>query len=99
MSTRKEIYDHLNKYINTKSGSKPNDWYVGIASDPRSRLFNDHQVNETIDTWAYAYAETNDIAREIEKAYHDAGYDGGPGGGDATTKAVYAYFKTSSTKE
>ncbi len=27
------------------------DWYVGIASDPRDRLFNDHNVDEQNGFW------------------------------------------------
>jgi len=29
-----------------KGGGRYSDWYVGIATDPRDRLFNDHGVAE-----------------------------------------------------
>lgn len=99
MSTAKEVYDHLNGYLTKFPNTKASDWYAGIATDARDRLFNAHQVNEQNDAWAYATADSNAIAREVEGAYHDAGYDGGPGGGDNATRAVYVYLKTRSTKQ
>jgi len=56
-------------------------------------------VNENSGTWAYEKADSAAIARKVEKAYHDAGYQGGPGGGDNSTVYVYAYVITSSTAE
>lgn len=73
------------------------DWYVGIASDPSDRLFNDHNVDKRNGIWIYQAATSADVAREVEQAYLDEGYDGGSGGGDANTKSVYAYVKLSGT--
>jgi hypothetical protein len=74
-------------------------WYVGIASSPRSRLFNDHNVNEATDLWIYRKAETHEEARRIERYFIDVlGTDGGTGGGDASTRYVYAYKKRPHTK-
>src|SRR5262249_47776653 len=90
----RDIDSHMQKYSTSNSG-----WYVGIATDAKQRLFVDHRVDEKNGTWIYAAADTSEIAREIEKAYHDAGCKGGPGGGDYNTRMVYAYVITSSTVE
>lgn len=72
--------------------------YVGITSDVQSRLFGDHKVSKENGRWIYRTASSNSVAREIEQHFLDAGMDGAPGGGDATSKIVYAYRKTSYTK-
>ncbi len=71
--------------------------YVGITSDVERRLFGDHNVSKDKGHWIYRTASSNSIAREIEQHFLDAGMDGGPGGGDATSRIVYAYEKTSYT--
>ena len=75
------------------------DWYVGIASSPSERLFNDHNVNEKTDGWIYRPCLTSAMARSIEDHFIELGADGGPGGGDHTTRHVYAYRKGNHTKE
>ncbi|MDA2936473.1 hypothetical protein MYX06_04615 [Patescibacteria group bacterium AH-259-L05] len=91
----KEIMAHIKS-----RGGKYSDWYVGIASDARARLFNDHNVNEESDAWIYREAGDSEVAREIEEYFvNTLGTDGGSGGGDHTTKFVYAYKKKSHTTE
>jgi hypothetical protein len=99
MATATQIIADIDAYMRARPWAKNSDWYVGIAADARARLFNDHAVNEKTGSWIYRQADSNAIARQVEKAYHDSGHDGGPGGGDRSTVYVYAYVKTSSTKE
>jgi hypothetical protein len=73
------------------------DWYVGIAADPRDRLFNDHNVDEQNGFWIYEQATSASVARQVEKAYLDTGHDGGGGGGDEESTYVYAYVKLQGT--
>ena len=90
-----EIKEHIQK-----CGGKYSDWYVGIASDPKERLFTDHNVDEKKSAWIYRECENSSVAREIEEYFIDTlGTDGGSGGGDYTTRYVYSYKKTSNTKE
>jgi hypothetical protein len=89
------IHAHMAKYPSTKN---PN-WYVGIAADARERLFSGHSVDEKNGVWIYELADSSNVAREVETAYHNAGCKGGPGGGDNSTDKVYAYVITSTTKE
>ena len=80
-------------------GGKYEDWYVGIASDPKERLFNDHNVSEKGDSWITRQCASSDDARAIEKHFLALGTQGGPGGGDDSSDCVYAYKTTSTTKE
>lgn len=92
---KSDIKDHV-----VKCGKGSYGWYVGIAADPRARLFNDHAVNEKNDAWIFREATTSTIAREIEvELIRELGAKGGDGGGSYDTKFVYAYKITTTTKE
>jgi len=74
-------------------------WYVGIATDARNRLFNDHNVSEKEGSWIYRNANSERDARDTEKHLLDNyNYKGGTGGGDKPTY-VYAYKITNTTVE
>lgn len=96
--TTTEIIADIANYVRD-SGGAYSAWYAGIAADPRARLFNDHPVREQGDSWIYRESEGSDAARQIEEHLLARGMDGGPGGGDSTTKSVYAYKKTANTRE
>ncbi len=98
MAQKAEIIQSFKDYM-AKNGEEYSDWYVGIASDPKKRLFNDHNVRENPGIWIYDDAETQKIAREIEEYFINLGTDGGSGGGDSSTTYVYAYKKTAYTNE
>ena len=93
------IVDEINKYLAGFTNTKYSDWYVGIASSPQDRLFVDHSVSQD-GNWVYAEAKSHFEARTVEQYFIDKlKTKGGPGGGDNTTKFVYAYLITNSTKE
>jgi len=76
------------------------DWYVGIAADPRGRLFSDHNVTEQGGVWIHSGDTANhSIARQVEQHFLSQGCDGGSGGGSHMTTYVYAYKKTTFTNE
>ena len=98
-NTKESIKTDIKAHIQ-KCGGSYSDWYIGIASDPKQRLFNDHNVDEKNGAWIYQEAESSSAAREVEEYFvNTLGTDGGSGGGDYSTKHVYAYKKTSSTNE
>jgi hypothetical protein len=99
MATAQQIIADIDAYMKEFPKSQNKDWYVGIAADARERLFTGHGVAEKggAGGWIYRKADSHTIARAVEKAYHAAGCDGGPGGGDENTDKVYAYLKTSAT--
>ena len=97
--SKQEIIGDIKKYVVNNGGRYP-DWYVGITSDPRRRLFNDHNVDEQSDEWIYRQASSADVAREIEDHFIDGhGMQGGTGGGDESSKSVYSYKVRPHTRE
>ncbi|MDE2079406.1 MAG: hypothetical protein KGI73_03405 [Patescibacteria group bacterium] len=98
-STKETIKSDFKAHIQNNGGNYSN-WYVGIAADPKARLFNDHSVQEHGGAWIYDQAMSSDSAREVEDYFINVlGTQGGPGGGDSNTDWVYAYKITSSTRE
>jgi len=91
-----QIIADIDAYMKEWEGKK-HQWYVGISSDVEQTLFGDHAVTKRGRGWIYRHADTSAIARAVETAYHEAGCDGGPGGGDAFTTIVYAYRKSAGT--
>lgn len=96
MATIRKIIADIDAYMGHHGGRNA-DWYVGIAADPKDRLFNCHGVAEKGGAWIYRQADTSDIARDVEQAYVRSGHDGGQGGGDRSTVYVYAYLKDRGT--
>lgn len=97
MASETEIKQAIEGHM-AKCGGTYREWYVGIAADPRDRLFNGHGVREKGDAWILRRAESAEVARRVERYFvKTLGTDGGPGGGDASTKAVYAYKKNAHT--
>lgn len=98
MSTNAQIIEELAAHVRSCGGSYSS-WYVGVASKPRERLFNDHNVSEQNGSWIFRTCASSGDARMLEKHFLDKGMQGGGGGGDYSTTAVYAYKITSSTRE
>jgi hypothetical protein len=95
---KQQLIDDFDAYFK-KIGKPYSSWYAGIAADREKRLFNDHNVDKENGSWIHAPADTADVAREVEKILHGAGCKGGPGGGDYSTKGIYAYVITAQTVE
>ena len=88
--SKQQVLADIKAYIAQSGGNYPA-WYVGIASDPRERLFSGHSVKENGDYWIYRTCDSNADARSVEDSLLLLGARGGPGGGDDATQAVYAY--------
>ncbi|MDK2848723.1 MAG: hypothetical protein PWP34_2076 [Desulfuromonadales bacterium] len=74
-------------------------WYVGIAKDPRNRLFVDHNVTANPGSWIYRECASDVVARQVEDYFLRQGCKGGDGGGSAASRFVYAYKITSNTRQ
>ena len=98
MATKQEVIQQIAAHVASCGGSH-SEWYAGVATDPRARLFNDHSVDEKNGSWIFRTCSTSDEARDVEQYFIGRGMKGGPGGGDSSTKAVYAYKITNSTRE
>ena len=100
--TNEEIYDAAAAFISGISG-----WgsgigvYIGIATDPKDRLFNDHGVSEANGDYEYWEAQSSADARAVESSllHNFKNAKGGGGGGDESTKFVYVYGTTPDTRE
>ena len=84
------IIQQVDEYIRQCGGSHTQ-WYAGIASRPRDRLFVDHGVREKDDAWIFRDCASDAAARQVEDHFLTRGCQGGPGGGDYSTKYFYAY--------
>ena len=96
--SKKEIIEEIEAYM-AKRGGDIEDWYVGISANARERLFDDHSVDEKKGAWIIRGTSSDSVARDIEKYFLAKGAQGGTGGGDAESTAVYAYKTTSDTRE
>lgn len=97
-ATKQEVIADLRGYL-ARLGGPYRTWYVGITADPRARLFRDHGLDEKADVWVSRECESSEVAREVEELFARVlGADGGPGGGDASTRWVYAYRKSPRTR-
>ena len=97
MATKEHVIKYLNDALKEHPSTVNSQWYVGIAKDAKDRLFNDHNVDKDYGAWAHSMADSDTIARSVEKHFLDAGCDGGSGGGDSAPKSVYVYLKTAKT--
>ena len=98
VKTVNEVRSEIDNYIQ-KCGGSYRDWYCGIASDPKKRLFVDHNVDKGNGYWIHRDAGSENTARQIEQYFINKGCKGGGGGGDYSTRHVYAYKITNSTRE
>ena len=93
-----EIIEKITQQIN-RSGLPYSSWYVGIASEPKERLFTEHKVSED-GTWAHVNAGSNEAAKSVQKyLVENLQTEGGSGSDDAAMTHVYAYAITSTTVE
>lgn len=92
--SRKDLVDAILEFV-SKEDFDYQYWYVGIASDPKRRLFNEHHVPVDDDDARRIFFEANssECARDVEAELISLGFDGGPGGGDDATTFVYVYLK------
>lgn len=97
MAVENRIVNDILTYIGNQ---KKSDWYVGIATNAKERLFSNHNVAEKGSAgWIFRTALSEQNARDTEKYLLDFyGFKGGIGGG-LCPKCVYAYRITSYTKE
>lgn len=98
VETINDVISAIDNHIR-KCGDDYRNWYCGITSNPRQRLFVDHNVDEKNGSWIYKDAGSEDAARRVEQYFLDKGCKGGGGGGDFASRYVYAYRITSSTRE
>lgn len=85
-----QIVSEFDAYMR-QFGVSSSAWYVGIATDPRERLFSDHGVQEKGDAWKFVDCGSDAAARWLEQHFLGRGCRGGSGGGDQQTRYFYMY--------
>lgn len=98
--TKQGIIDAIEEHLGKSYKKHYQDFYVGITSDINARLFVAHNVPEKGHWYIYQWADSEDVAREVEKYFLDFGMDGGTGGGtgDGDVRYVYCYEKGPNTR-
>lgn len=79
-----------------KSGGSFRDWYVGLAINPRQRMFDGHNVDERSGIWTFKDAGSEIDARELMAAYVKKGCKGGILSKDSS-RHIYLYKMTRTT--
>lgn len=72
------------------------DWYIGITKDLDEELFNLHKFEEN-SIWISFGADTDEVAKKIEKYFLDKKTEGNPTDLEEDTRIVYVYKKNSNT--
>ena len=96
--TVQQVIEEAEAHIR-KRGGPYSAWYAGVATDPKDRLFNHHNVSKANGVWLYSDCGTDTASRKVEAHFLAKGCDGGPGGGDSKSRYFYVYKKTPYTKE
>ena len=91
----KTVIKRIESYMSKFEGEYP-DWYVGITKDLDERLFELHKVDEN-GMWIAFGADTEEVAKKIEKYFLDKKTDGSPSQMEEGARIVYAYKKNSKT--
>lgn len=73
------------------------DWYVGVTSNWKERLFKQHNVPGKGDEAIFLECGSENDARAAERSLLALGCDGDEGGGDESSVYVYAYRKRPGT--
>ncbi len=87
----KRIQTYMSKFEGDYS-----DWYVGITKDLDEGLFQLHKVEEN-GIWISFGADTDEVAKKVEKYFLDKKTDGNPIVLEEDTRIVYVYKKNSDT--
>ena len=89
--TKEEIIRDFDAHLGKSNHQYYSEFYVGITNNIESRLFGSHKVPKDNHWWIYSPADTEEIARDVERYYLEKGMRGGPGGGTGNGDAKYVY--------
>lgn len=89
--TKDAIINDIEKHLSDSVKEYYRDFYVGITNDVNRRLFTDHNVDKDNDWWIYCKADSEEIARDVEKYYLELGMKGDTGGGNPEKPPFFVY--------
>lgn len=81
-------------------GGNFQEWYIGIAENPKQEMFTRHGVNQSDDIWLYKQALTFTACKTVQQYFVNTLKVDGQllEKGDENTDCVYLYKKSSRTK-
>ena len=84
-------FDDIISAIRSSMGSsRYNQWTIGVTDDPETRKNQHESDGEDVSYWTQWEADTENIARRVEKYFLDLRMKGGAGGGgDATFVYIF----------
>lgn len=97
--TYEKIITEINEHLGKSYKEFYSDFYIGITDNINERLFGFHQVPQRGHWYIYMPADTDEIARKVEKFFLDLGMQGGTGGGSSKSIMVYCYEISQNTKQ
>jgi hypothetical protein len=86
----RRLLDKITGYVGRYGGLFER-WYVGIATDPRHRLFEEHGVSEESEPWIFLKTSSEEVGHQVMEALLHRGMLGGRGWADGDGSFVYAY--------
>lgn len=92
--TKDEIIVKFNEFLRWYGKTKSNsDFYIGVTSSLEDRLFTSHKVRKNEKRYIACYADSENVAREVEKIGLAQNMQGDTGGGtgDGDVRWVYCY--------
>lgn len=89
------VIKRIETYMKKFEGDYP-DWYIGITKDLEEGLFELHKVEEN-GIWISFGADTEDVAKKVEKYFLDKKTDGNPKPLEENARIVYVYKKNGKT--
>lgn len=89
--TKDAIISDIEKHLANSIKQYYSDFYVGITNDVNRRLFDGHKVDKDNDWWIYCKADSEDIARDVERYYKELGMKGDSGGGNPDNPPLFVY--------
>ena len=80
-------------------GGDFNDWYVGVAADPKCTMFQKHSVHQKNDIWLHKQALTFTACKTIQRYFLEILKTDGEAvsEGNEDTDCVYLYKKSERT--
>ena len=89
-----EIMAHIKEF-----GSNFDDWYVGVADNPKEALFKKHKLDPDRDIWMYKQALSLAACKTVQRYFLDTLNTDGepPANGTEDTDCVYLYKKSART--
>lgn len=89
------VIKRMETYMKKFGGDYP-DWYIGITKDLDESLFEFHKVEEN-GVWISFGADTEEVAKKVEKYFLDKKTDGNPSPLVENARIVYVYKKNGKT--